>query len=352
MKVGKMWMTHKALLSLLCGLALVMLSVAGYLFILASQPKQVTLLVDGRLQSYETKADTVGSFLAEQNITVQAEDVLTPPADTPITDAMTINLQTSWEVPVLVDGQKKVVHTVHRDVAGVLKDGNIPVRERDRVDPPLTAAVTKETLITVTRVDEKVVTVEQVVPYQEIRRNDNSLTKGQVKVLQQGTEGKAVLHYKVKLENGKEVGRTLIKEEVLKPKRDRIVAVGTGNNTVTAAAIVSRGGKQFRAQRVLRGVTLTAYSPEGGGKSPGSTGYGRTATGVKAVEGRTIAVDPNVIPLGWWVYIDGVGYRRAEDVGGAIVGNKIDVFFNSNSVAQQFGRKRGKTVYIIGPEKP
>ncbi len=62
-----------------------------------------------------------------------------------------------------------------------------------------------------------------------------------------------------------------------------------------------------------------------------------TATGTKATAGRTIAVDPDVIPLGSRVVIDGVTYT-AEDVGGAIKGNKIDIFVNSREEAIQRGK--------------
>ncbi|MNP19135.1 Cell wall-binding protein YocH precursor [compost metagenome] len=56
--------------------------------------------------------------------------------------------------------------------------------------------------------------------------------------------------------------------------------------------------------------------------------------------------------MGWWVYIEGIGFRRAEDTGSAIKGNKIDVYFDSTSYANKFGTKRGYTVYVIGPKKP
>lgn len=62
----------------------------------------------------------------------------------------------------------------------------------------------------------------------------------------------------------------------------------------------------------------------------------RTASGAVAEAGKTIAVDPEVIPLGSTVYIDGQAYI-AQDVGGAIKGNRIDVYCNSHEEALEKG---------------
>ena len=72
---------------------------------------------------------------------------------------------------------------------------------------------------------------------------------------------------------------------------------------------------------------------------------GITATGTKAKEGRTIAVDPSVIPYGSEVMIDGKKYI-AEDCGGAIKNNRIDVYFEKHSDALNFGVKL-KDVYLV-----
>lgn len=78
---------------------------------------------------------------------------------------------------------------------------------------------------------------------------------------------------------------------------------------------------------------FTAYCPcsKCCGKSDGIT-----KIGVKATQGRTIAVDPKVIPLGSIVIIDGHEYI-AEDVGGSIKENRIDLFFDSHKEALDFG---------------
>jgi len=65
---------------------------------------------------------------------------------------------------------------------------------------------------------------------------------------------------------------------------------------------------------------------------------GTTATGKKVKEGM-IAVDPDVIPLGTELEIKDMGTFIAEDTGGKIKGNRIDIFFNSKKEAKEFGRK-------------
>lgn len=83
-----------------------------------------------------------------------------------------------------------------------------------------------------------------------------------------------------------------------------------------------------------RTVTVTAYCPCR--KCCGAYADGFTATGAKATQGVTIATDPDVIPLGTEVEIDGHVYI-AQDVGGAINGNRIDLYFESHEDALRWG---------------
>lgn len=82
-------------------------------------------------------------------------------------------------------------------------------------------------------------------------------------------------------------------------------------------------------------ATITAYCP----CEDCSEGFARmTATGATATAGRTIAVDPSVIPYGTEVVIDGHTYI-AEDCGGAINGNKIDIFLETHEEALNWGKQ-------------
>ena len=118
----------------------------------------------------------------------------------------------------------------------------------------------------------------------------------------------------------------------------------------TAARQASTG--DFSYSRVLT-CNATAYdlSYESCGKYPGDPGYGVTASGMQAGPG-VVAVDPRVIPLGTRLYIasnDGTadyGYAIAGDTGGAIKGNRVDLFFSTAAEVRQFGR-RSVTVYVL-----
>ena len=86
-------------------------------------------------------------------------------------------------------------------------------------------------------------------------------------------------------------------------------------------------------------VTATAYTAYCNGCS------GITKTGINLKQNpslKVIAVDPSVIKLGTKVHVEGYGYAIAGDIGGAIKGNKIDVFIPSKSDALEWGRKQVK----------
>jgi 3D (Asp-Asp-Asp) domain-containing protein len=96
-------------------------------------------------------------------------------------------------------------------------------------------------------------------------------------------------------------------------------------------------------------ATLTAYTAgyESTGKTPSHPAYGITASGARVKENFTIAVDPEVIPLGSLVYIEGLGIRKAEDTGSAIKGKKIDVYIPDLEEALEFGVKKNVKVYVL-----
>lgn len=94
--------------------------------------------------------------------------------------------------------------------------------------------------------------------------------------------------------------------------------------------------------------TITAYCPCE--KCCGDWSDGITATGAKATQGKTIAVDPSIIELGSIVYFDGIdgfGGYVAEDTGGAINGNRIDLFFDDHQEALEWGIKELEVFEIV-----
>ena len=91
---------------------------------------------------------------------------------------------------------------------------------------------------------------------------------------------------------------------------------------------------------------LTHYCPGYHG-APCGTGDGITATGTKVTAGRTIAVDPKKIPYGSKVYIEGYGWRVAEDCGGSVKGNHIDIAMNSHTEAINMGTKTGGVWLLV-----
>lgn len=80
--------------------------------------------------------------------------------------------------------------------------------------------------------------------------------------------------------------------------------------------------------------TVTAYCPCE--KCCGAYANGYTATGAKATQGVTVAADPDVLPMGTEIELDGHTYT-VQDTGGAIAGNRLDLYFDSHEDALRWG---------------
>jgi uncharacterized protein YabE (DUF348 family) len=325
--------------------------------------KSVSVVVNGQETVVETKQWVLQRLLDEQAITIGPHDEISVPLNAALKDGDRVEIKQAIAVNVKADGKISTIYTTDRTVKAAIEKSNIAVREQDKVTPSLQATLAADETVTVVRVDTKVSETEHKMPFSIVKKNDPTLAAGKEKLVQTGKEGVVVEQIEKQYEDGVLISKKTVSKVVQTAAVNQVVAIGTKkaepkvtvlSNSSSGAQTLTKKGVTFKASKVLKNVTLTAYTAgeESTGKKKGDRGYGITASGSKVLEGRTIAVDPSVIPIGWWVYIEGIGFRRAEDKGSAVKGNKIDVYFDNIRTAINFGRKKGITVYVLGPNKP
>jgi 3D (Asp-Asp-Asp) domain-containing protein len=186
-------------------------------------------------------------------------------------------------------------------------------------------------LSTESRFVENVEEETEAIPFETIFEEDEAKELGYQEVKKEGVEGSQTLVYKSTYWNGERIGRELVDTKIIDPE-DEIVIKGT---KVLVRALDTEEG-DFNYTRAL-----TVWSTSYDGNCIGCSG--RTATG-KSVTHGICAVDPTVIPLGTKFYVPGYGYCSAEDTGGAIKGDKIDVGFED--VRQGWWSARFVEIYL------
>ncbi|AMO87485.1 Cell wall-binding protein yocH precursor [Solibacillus isronensis B3W22] len=295
------------------------------------QAKEIVISVDGNQSKVWTTENVVKNILEEANIEVTEHDLVSQSLDTEVGADNKIDIQKAFQL-TLVDGKKeRQVWSTSTTVANFLKQQEVQLGESDRVDKGLEEVITPNDKIAVVRVEKVTDVVEESVDFAIEKKNDSSLLKGKEKVVSEGKKGKVERTYSIVKENGKVVSKKLASEKVIKKPKTKVVSVGT--KVVTAN--VSRStepssGKEFY-------VTATAYTPN----CAGCSGISAAGLNLRAnPDMKVIAVDPNVIPLGTKVWVEGYGNAVAADTGGAIKGNKIDVLVPTTSKAKSWGRKK------------
>ncbi|MFC4600545.1 ubiquitin-like domain-containing protein [Cohnella hongkongensis] len=328
--------------------------------------KSITVIDNGVSKVVSTKTSNVLGLLEEQDIYIGPNDRLSMAATDSLEEGGRLVIDRAVGVVIKADGKQQVAYSSEDTVGGVIESLNLPLSEHDRVVPELGSPVREGMTVSVVRVHKEVIETQRPIAFQVVEKKSADLEEGKTKIVTEGEKGLVVYKTEKVYEDGVLVSEEMVEKKVAKPAVQQVVAIGTKKKSEVALAsysgppkedeakVVKLNGKSVKVRRMLSNVTLTAYSADfaSTGKSKGDKGYGITRSGTKVQEGRTIAVDPKVIPLGWWVYIEGIGFRRAEDTGSAVKGKKIDVYYDSEAYATKFGLKRGYTVYVIGPVKP
>ncbi len=267
----------------------------------------------------------------------------------------------------LSNGYKLTVLTSKTKVSEILKENNIIVSSDEKVSPKENENITDENIIVISNkskqeiqvakvsesgiettldtllkayddIVEKIEVKQEKIPYETIKKDvSDGAESTKNKVLQEGQEGIKEITYKIKYQNNTEIKRTKISEKVIKKPVDKIVQV--------RSKVTSRSSDSVRGES-LPDTKVSSNSTEGKTKIYKITAYcscakccgktnGITASGRKAKAGRTIAA-PRGFKFGTKLSINGKTYI-VEDRGGAIKGNRIDLYVNSHSEALRWG---------------
>ena len=326
---------------ILVSLAVILLLTAVY----GMLGKQV-IVIDGEetveVMSYK---NSVQGLIEDQGISLREDDRITPEPDTPLKDGMEIVIKRAVPLTVSADGEQMRVLTAADTLKGALKETGITIGADDIVEPDIGSPVKRDMEVKVVRVTYDRVTEEKEVPFETIVNYNDQIDKGIERVTGKGEKGKVQEEILIAYHDGDEVSRLKVNQEVLKEPTDQIVERGTRDIIAT-----SRGDVRFKKAIYM---SATAYDAtfESTGKNPDHPLYGITRSGTQVRPG-VVAVDPKVIPLGTKLYVKSLdgsadyGFASAEDTGGAIKGNKIDLYYESPEVVRKFGRKN-VLVYIL-----
>ena len=165
------------------------------------------------------------------------------------------------------DGPNKTTFTsFKRGVKGILDEAGIILAKEDRVEPS-PDQLAKDKKIKITRVMEAEIEEFETLPYQTKEISDPNIERGLTRVDQTGSSGKRRLLYLVRRENGIEVSKKLISDEIVEPVQNRVVRVGTKIVVLSSVSGEASWTKGVTAMREYRRGTLIRVTNLSNGKS-------------------------------------------------------------------------------------
>ena len=340
---GQLIRRYKKSVYIGAGIAAALVLILAFAITFSVLKKDIVIADGERDINVSTFKSTVEEVLNEKDIVLGPDDMLVTDASLKLKDNMRIEIKRAKPVMIITQDRDILLHTTVETVGEALNEAGITLGVSYRVEPEVDTLIRDVDNIKIIKVEEEIITETETIPYENETRENPNLEKGLARVITQGREGKKEISIKVIYENGVEVERKVIEENIIQEPVAAVVEEGTKTTFVSSRGTVTRFTKAME-------MIATAYDAtfESTAKTPDHPQYGITRSGLRVRPG-IVAVDPKVIPLGTWLYVEGYGEALAADTGGAIKGNRIDLYFESPADVAKYGKKKVK-VYIL--DKP
>lgn len=245
-----------------------------------------------------TSKTKVSEILEENHIMLSADEIVIPSMEEEITNTNTII---------------------------ITKQGNEPTKIAEISDEELNSNI-EEIAENYSNITEEIITVQEEIPFETITKDVSNGSNTTNRVIQAGKNGIKEVTYKVKYKDGIEIERIELSSKVIKEPINKIVQIQT---KVTSRSGYTRTGTTTATSGRYK-VTAYCSCARCCGKSTGIT-----ACGARATANHTVAA-PSTFAFGTQLVINGKTYT-VEDRGGAIQGNRIDIYMNSHSEALAWG---------------
>ena len=189
--------------------------------------RQLTLTVDGETKTHWTTAQTVDAALSDLDVRADGAKLSASRAEPLGRQGLALDVTTPKDVTVVADGQTRPLTSTATDVAGLLAEAGVTVREGDEVSVPVTDRVTPGLGVTVVRVDRAPSTETVALPHGSRTEETDTLFAGERKVVTAGVDGSKTVTYADVFRDGVRSQHDVTGEVVDVAPVEEVVQVGT-----------------------------------------------------------------------------------------------------------------------------
>jgi resuscitation-promoting factor RpfB len=300
----------------------------------------VTIITPEGQRQVRSSAFTVGEVLQEAGIRLRAGDNIEPPANTSITNQLTINYLPSRALTINADGKVIQTESSARTVGEALVEAGIPLLGLDYSLPSEDETLPSDGQVKVVRVSESIVLAQKPIPFESELVASADVPLDQTQILSPGENGLSVQRVRVRYEDGVEVSRVTEEETLVRPPKTRTLAYGTKVEIMTTVV----DGVTIEYWRAVQ-MYATSYSP----CRLGTSTCGSTTASGKQLEKGVVALRTDLYRSlrGQPLYIPGYGFATVEDACGGCVGRPwIDLGYSDDDYQAWYW---WVTVYFLTP---